>query len=656
MFKIASFARPACPTFSTAALLAASLLAAPLLPAAGADAQGLVAEAPPLETLFDAAPAGAEVVWAVPSLRGFSDRIANFAANTGLDRHAPELLDALDAFKQEMDLHEGIDDEGPLLVALSGLGTALGAQLDDDPNNDDIVPMAVMLVPVSDYAAFITSLGGDPEADIADVLINHEEGFARHINGYAAIAPTLEAAEAYAPGDAGDEMVDATGELAADYFSQGQLLMYVDVKALAPSLKPAIARAVDEIQNEMGHGNDPMERALPALMNGYATLANGLIDGTDTFVYAIDLAEAGLSITLGGQLIEGSTFAGMFKPANLVNDDAPADNAADAPADEDANLLRRLPDQAHLFAAGVDLTRFDLDAFLAATQELAANLGQMANEEDNLPIKQIVALYTDMLNVAPDATAMASVMYAPEPAAMMGGGFFNQLSVTATPDAQGTLKRQKEVMAKLNDLVIPMSADDDEAGEALSFETTYTEKALEIDGTQVDQYQVKTVFPPSLVKEMGPAGMVMGGSGTGGYLAATKNHVLVTTVTDPQLVTRGLKALDAEDGLGSDITLTQLRDTHLPADPSVEAYVSVSGIANTVNPFLMMFAPGGEQVNVPADLPPVGLGGSSDGDSVVLRLFMPADVFKFGVDTFEQFAPEEQDAPQPRGRRAPRAI
>ena len=69
---------------STALLLSA---ACTLSLAGPAQAQAVAADAPALVTLFDAAPAGAEVVWAVPTLRGFSDRVAAFAAETGIAGH-----------------------------------------------------------------------------------------------------------------------------------------------------------------------------------------------------------------------------------------------------------------------------------------------------------------------------------------------------------------------------------------------------------------------------------------------------------------------------------------------------------------------------------------------------------------------------------------
>jgi|GEM_PF-3211982 len=652
---------------STALLLGAATTFSPAVSARG---QALAAEAPPLAALFDAAPAGSEVVWAVPTLRGFSDRIATFAAETGLERHAPDLADALDAFKREMNLNQGLDDDGPLLVVVSGLAAAIDAALDDNPDNDDLEPAALLLVPVSDYAAFVSAMDGDPAADATPVTLDGNRGFARRVPGYAVIAGTAEAAAAYEPGAGGAAVTEAVGPQSTPWFERGQSLVYIDVAAMAPSLKAAVARGIDEMNREM-QGGAPAQAAMFApVMTAYSGLLDGLIDGTDKLALTLDLNGGGLGLTVGGRLNAGSEMAHMLRPA-----------ADDADAESGGSLLNRLPDQPYLFAAAADLTRLDMAALgdavrgVAAELKDAAGVAQQAAEDGaagGLPVEQMVDLYVEMLQVAPDATAMGSVMYAPEPAAMMGGGFFNQLSVTQTADAQGALDRQQAVLAKMNDLTIPMPAmgghghhqgdghdhgDDAPAGGAMSFETTYTEKALEIEGTRVDQFQVKTVLPPALMQQFGPMAMVMGNAGSGGYLAAKDGHVLATTVTDPQLVTRGLKALAADDGLGAAATLNELRDAELPADASMEAWLSVRGIANTVNPFLMMFAQGGEQLNVPADLSPVAMGAAGDPGGLVLRVFIPTDVVRFGVDTYDQFAPEAMDdGPNNRGRRAPRAM
>ncbi len=636
---------------ATALLLAAATAVAP---AAGAQAPA----APPLAAVFDAVPADAQVVLAVPTLRGFSERIAAFAADTGLDGHSPELADVLGSLKQEMGLNQGLDDRGALLVVISEMGVAIDAALDDNPGNDHLEPSMLLLVPVSDYGAFVTGLGGDPAAEGAQVRLGRGKGFARQVPGYAVIGETAEGVAGYVPGAAGQAITDAVGPQTAPWFARGQSLVYVDVAALAPSLKSAVARGAAEIVHEMQEGAPAQSAMLAPVFKAYAGLLNAMIDGTHTLGLALDLSDQGVGVAVGGRLNEGSTVANMMRPAG-----------ADA-AGQGGSLLNRLPDQPYLFANAADLTRFDTDALADAVQTVVEDLKVAAGQGEvgGLPIGQIVDMYTEMSQVSAGATAMGSVIYAPDPAAMMSGGFFKQLNLTQTPDPQGVLNRQQAVMAKMNEVTIQMPAagqDAAGAGNAMSFETTYTANALEIDGTAVDQFQIKTVLPPAMMQQFGPMAALMGNAGTGGYLAAKDGHVITTSVTDPQLITQGLKALEADNGLGAAASLTALREAQLPADAAMESWISVAGIANTVNPFMLMFA-GGAQLDVPAGLAPVAMGAAVAPEGMVMRLFVPTDVVRFGIETLDQFKPQGQrnaplqnaphDHDHDHGRRAPRAL
>jgi hypothetical protein len=64
-------------------------------------------------------------------------------------------------------------------------------------------------------------------------------------------------------------------------------------------------------------------------------------------------------------------------------------------------------------------------------------------------------------------------------------------------------------------------------------------------------------------------------------------------------------------------------------------YVSVSGIAQTVNQFMMVMGAGGGQpmIEVPADLPPVAFSMSVQDSGVAKRLFVPMPVITFASQT-----------------------
>ncbi len=619
---------------TTGLALAAAVGLAPSLTFAQA-APAAPAAAPTITATLDQAAEGAEVVIVVPSMSGLSEAIAAFGTETGLARLAPEFDDTLTTFKRQMGWLEGVDDEGPMLVVVTGLADAIKAEI----GGQSAKPNAVMLVPVADYPAFVAQLGGDPAADVSMVNLDGSDGYAKKLNGYAVMGETLEQVQAYAAGNNGKAVAEALGPMVTGYLNGGDALIYVDLAALAPTLNLAIDEGLKEIQAEMNDPNNQMPAGMKgsadAMIGLYEESARTVIDGTDKLLLSMDFGDDGLGMTISSQLTDGSELAGFFTPA-----------AAKAKASTSGELLAALPDQPYIYASAMDATQFGLAAMVEKV------INAMGAAED----AGFLAMYRDSIATMKDIKGVASVFYAPEAAAMMGGGFYTSLTVYDVADAQAFVAQQKTNFEKLAEMKLAIPAM--EAGQPdqeMTFTSTYTQKALVIDGVEVDQFQVNLNLPPEMMQQFGPMAMLMGNAGTGGYIAAKDGKVLVSTVTDPQLITRGLQAVGNADGFGSAGNVATLRENNLPDPASMEAYVSFDGIANTVNPFLLMFSPNGEQVEVPENLPPLAMGGASDGEAVSLRMFIPHALVKFGADTYEQFAPEAQDEPRNGAPRAPRA-
>ncbi len=252
--------------------------------------------------------------------------------------------------------------------------------------------------------------------------------------------------------------------------------------------------------------------------------------------------------------------------------------------------------------------------------------------------------YLDAFVLTRQARGMATVFYAPQAATMLSGGFLSSLTVYDVADPAAFLAGQKQYLQQLADVAAPLPAAgagagaDQPAGQ-LTFKTTYTDNALIIDGVNVDQYSINLLLPPEMMQRFGPTAALLGNSGQSGYLAAKGNRVLITTVADPQLITRGLQTLDADAGLGQSGPIATLRADQLPDDAWAEVYFNLAGVAQSVNPFLPMLLPRGQPLVIPADLPPLAMGVTSDPQSVRVRLVLPPSMLKFSLDSYDQLAP-----------------
>ncbi len=630
---------------------------------------GVVAgPAPSLAAALDRVDADAEIVLVIPSMSDLSEAVAEFGASTGLTDFAPDLDDALGTFKRQMSFTQGVDDDGAMLVVIRGVTESLEAQMNGA--GDVPEPKAVMLIPVSDYDAFVKNLGGDPTQNIAEVTMkNDQKSVVKKLDGYALLGdddePTL--IEAYEGAERGRAWVDELTPMLRGYAGDAQSLIYVDLRKLGPVLNETVSQGLAEFQEQMqqmnADGADPMGMmgVGSTMMKLYSEAARTILDGTEGALFTFNLQDGGLGLTAMLQPAADSELAAFFTPAAKDGQ-----GKAMAPGMVSKKLLASTPDRPYLYAAVIDQTAFPLDKLV---DRIVASL-EGEGEEGGGQEAKFLSMYTDSLKMMKEARGVASVFYAPEAAGMMTGGLFSTLTLYGVDDPEAFIAQQKASVEKLGELAIPLDemqppAGDDAApaGDAevqqapaeMRFDTTYADTALRIEGVEVDQYNITMRFPPEMTQQFNPMLAAVAGGGYGGYIAPKDDTVLVTTVTDPQFITRAIQAVGKDEGIGTAGPVARLRDEELPPDPMMELYISLDGLGRTANLFLPLLG-AGENLVIPDDLPPLAMGAAADGEGqgVAFRLFVPTESVTFGVDTYRQYAPEMQDQPGPAGQRAPR--
>ncbi len=553
------------------------------------------------------APKDAQLVLVIPNLQSFSDKLANLKDQLNLP--APAMDDLLGEFKAEFGMDNGFDDNGSMLVVVEDLATALA---------NGTQPAYVMLIPVTDYAAFIGNFNGQADGGLTALTMpGGQPGFAKQVGGFAVLSPDEIAVESYTPGNDAAGYATKAGKLGGDYLSSGDAALFIDIEAMAPALKPVVAGMLDqaEMQAEMMEQQgfpESQTQSMKMMAQVYGAIADVVLDGADSLVKTFDLNDTGIGFTVAMQTKPGSELARLFPGGS-----------ADA-----SQLLAMLPDNPYVFASAIDARAVD---FVGLIQKF---LGAVPDEG---PMVGMVAIYKDMMPMLEQMNGVSSVMYPPDQDAMMAGGFMNALTVYTVKDAAAFVEAQKVYMQKLNGLSVPMGLPMDGGDPpVMTFTTSYTENALEIEGVQVDQYQMQTNFPPEAMMEMGEmAGfMQMFAGGYNGYVATKGDKVIMTTALDPQLVTAGLAAADAAGGLGSAGPIAKERPAAIPPSGVMENYLSISGVAQTVNAFMGMM--GMEPIQPPADLAPIAAGAGAADNGLAFRLYLPVDTIKFIADTAMQ--------------------
>ncbi len=569
------------------------------------------------------APQGAQMVIIIPSMSEFSGKLAMMNQTLGLD--VDELTDALGSFKAEAGIGDGLDDSGSALFVIYDLASSIDTGAEPD---------VVMVLPVTDYQAFIASFQAEDaaahtgEGVIAVTLPDGQDGFAKEAGGYAILGNRETVVANYTAGGDADAIADQVGELGQHYLGNSDIAVYVDVAALAPVLNDAIDKGVAEMHSEFDQiAQSGMMQAsdletMKVVFKLYETAGKAIINSANGLVMSLDLSEDGV----------GLTHAIQFKP------DSPVSPYLSGGGEGSSSILARLPKGPYIAAMAIDTESLTISKLMEAVMaEMPEGNAQLDMYRKAMPMVKQIKQY-------------AGVFYTPDPNALMtGSGVLNMLQTYKVDDGPAYLAQARDYIKGMNGTSIPMGmpmgGGAGGGGNAtITYTTSYTENALQLDGVQVDQYKMNVQMPPEMMMQMGPAaGMMQMFTNFDGYVAQTDGYYLSSTTLDQQLITQGLATGKSGDGMGSDDTLARVRENAVPPGAAAEGYLSFAGIIETVGPMAAMF--GMPAVQAPADLPPVAMGLGIQGDSTALRFYVPNETTKFIIGTVKDVQAQMMGGP-----------
>ena len=563
-----------------AVALAALAIAAP---AAG--------EAPRVAKGLDLAPEDALAVVVIRNAADLSQKAA--AVNDTLALEQPQLANALGTVKRMAGIRDGFRDDGVTLAVLPAL---------PDPDSPKAENRPLMLLPVDDFKAFVAGYGGEAtEAGTSRVRMpGGRTAYARAVGDHALLGRSRERVADYEPAEASDQYLDAVGELGAAALGRSDIGVLFHVAPhrarIKDMLEKAAERARKQMKNAPGPGAKAVQEAYHAGLRRAISQTRGLVAGVSL------TKKAGAELEITAQFEPGSALARAVGQGGSA-----------------AAHLDRLPDDPWLAAGSFDAQGLD-----------AANL-----------LKRLEAIVPEakrgpgwaVLEVAEPALRQvrggAWAYYVPKGNTMMGG-LLKGITLLDVEDAAAFRETNREVIEKLDEVVLPVRAGGDGGGRSIRFNTQYGADALQIEGTRVDRYQIQPVLPQSMMERSGPIMMMMGGTGQSGYVAVKDGRVIVTSAADTELIRRGLKAAGAEGGLGTTRAIERLRKAAMPRNALGTAYLNLGGVAELAEKMARMFMPNqAPGLNAPADLTPLGIGLGGAGDGASLRLHVPGDAVQF---------------------------
>ncbi|MDX2132347.1 MAG: hypothetical protein SFY69_09870 [Planctomycetota bacterium] len=463
----------------------------------------------------------------------------------------------------------GVDGSGSMAVVM------LTPPDLDDPG---MAPDIVVLAPVTDYAALVAHFGGDAASPVTPLKMGRREMFARKIDDRTALlGGTRAAVEAFkvAEGAASGHLarMGQAGRTAAD---TADVLVVIDVASYRPQMEQfAKGMMVDPDAGQMA-------MQLGGMGASFGRLAEAMSRDGKTGVLSVTNSEAGLAIEMVGVFTPESPSATMFGSGG--------DSGA---------LLDRLPDQPFYVAMAADFSNPGIRAMFAGD-------GQKA-EPDADPLANLGAMLAD-------ATGMGMVV-GTNPNGPLAGLLVNTSAFIRTPEPAKSLAAFRGAA----------QANKERAVGGTTVKTDYKTDVAQINGVSVDAWSTQVIMPKDDPNAF-MAGMVMQtlfgqSKGFSQMAAATDTGLVMTMSQNTPLVTKSIQAAKSGEGLGRQAAFAQIRD-QLPKNRMFEMYVGMPGIMEFVQSTLEEML--GEAVDLPKDVPLIGMGAGASNGEVSMRLFLPA--------------------------------
>lgn len=532
-----------------------------------------------LPAAIDRVPAGTPIIVGIRSVDTLKSRVMGLLEQL----HVPlpeEGLSEVNALLKT----EGVNSKGSVALALT------------PPAGDDGHPKIIALVPVSDGAALIKALKGDPAQKIATVTMPGEEaqeGFAKDIGGgYVAFADQKDSLETF-EGKGGNiaAISSSIGETGKRIGDASDFLIVLNLPALKPMLEEGVngwKQQMKQMEAMMGAGGGPQADQMKAGFALVTGAADAFVNDGQAAVVGLNIDGHGLNADFAAQFKEGSKSAATF-----------------AGKGNSLTYLSRLPNQNFLIAAAMDFSAPSTKKFMQDMQSAMPNQGGGMGQ------------WGKMMSQSDGAGFIMGQ-------SDLGAGLLvNSAYYFASKEPQKLADAQVASMKEMSGKNI----------DGVKYTVTHKPDAAEVAGMKVATWSMSMDVDAD--NPMGPQieminNFMFGPEGLNGYSAVLPNAVITTMSKNSKLLTAAIESAKGGKGLGDD-ELLKGTAASLPADRTMEFYIGSKTLLDTIGGVMAMTGQNMD-IKAPDKLAPIGMALTTSGGGVALRLHMPTDVMKVIAD------------------------
>ncbi|GEM_PF-643138 len=511
----------------------------------------------------------------------------------------------VDAAKQDADSHDDDADMTDEEFNDSMIG-------DDAEDRFEQMMDPFMLIPVSDYAAFVKALGANGSEGImgtkgiVEIKIDDEQAFAKDIGqGYALLskekAPLERIAVATLAGNM-NSYTQAMGVNGKNISDRADVMLIANIPMLQADIQEGMKMLEDGAGNQIIPGMEQAKQAFEMMK----VLGENFARDASVGIAGLGLGEGGMWIDLGTQFKNGSELAGLFQEKGDTN-----------------RLLSRLPQQEFLLATVMDTAAPNIKKMIGEYIKMSAKMmdgaaaGNPQQAEMAKAMQRLFGPFSDMTAHADKSDGVAMVMGS-TPGGLMGGLFVNTIAYTET--------KQPAQLGEALKKAFTASPNGEKIG-PITIKTTYKENSDEFAGVKVSKWGMQMQADPNDPEGTQVAmmsGFIFGPRGLGGYIGQVENGFVTSYSDNKLLMTNALEVAKSGKGLSLDADLI-LAQSVLPANRTVEFHIGVKPILETVQGFAGMMGGGGDW-EVPEKVSPISMGITTYGGGMHTRIYVPNDV------------------------------
>jgi hypothetical protein len=546
-------------------------------------------------------PGNALIVYKVSDLEATSKKIGDLCGAMGLTAMNPDLADPLGTWCKQKGINAGLNRSGDLAVALLD-PTAVGGDMSNSP---------MIIVPVSDYAAFLGNFpGASTQGDISTVHFNGPDSrpvYMVHWGDYAVASP-FQATVAQQPTTSLE-----IGALAQKELDTKDFVVFANVKALRMMATPQIEKfrltAAQQIDQQAASGQKlgtmDMSKIAPVAkvaVNQILNLAEEFLNDMDDATVSANIGTDGIGETMIMDFLPDSKLGKLVAQSKMT----------------DESLLSGLPDGKYLVYGGS-----------VSNPEQSTQL--LSDFVD--PIEQAISgLGPDFSSFSDAIDAFKSLMQSQTgerfgliaPMGTLGQDPLLQ-AIAINPGDSKTMLNATHKMTDAYQAAMKQLGLDQQAGT-----TTVTAAAKTVDGVTFDEFQTVLNMNGQTPQQMQAMQFMMflyGPNGPTKYVGAVNDQALLTFmgVSDPT-VTATIEAIKSnDDPLARNQTLKTV-NAQLPTQRLSVIYVPLDQWATTGLNYAKQFASMDMGVKIPEDLPPLGMAFSADGAALRVDAYLPSQL------------------------------